>query len=90
MSCRLSISDVAHYKMARDKAQHGTFSEPTRSGRGERGGEEREGERRGRGRGERGGEEREGERRGRGRGRRERMGDREGVGERMRRTCVSR
>ena len=54
------------------------------------GGEEREGERRGRGRGEGGGEEKEGERRGRGRGRRERMGDREEVGERMRRTCVSR
>ena len=29
---RLCTSDVVHYKMARDKAQHGTFSEPTRSG----------------------------------------------------------
>ena len=32
MSYRLCISDVLHYKMARDEAQHGTFSEPTRTG----------------------------------------------------------
>ena len=31
-SLRLCISDVLHYKMARDEAQHGTFSEPTRTG----------------------------------------------------------
>ena len=29
MSYRLCISDVVHYKMARDEAQHGTFSELT-------------------------------------------------------------
>ena len=32
MSYRLCISDVLHYQMARGEAQHGTFSEPTRSG----------------------------------------------------------
>ena len=32
MSYRLCISDVVHCKMARDEAQHGTFSEPTRTG----------------------------------------------------------
>ena len=31
-SLRLCISDVLHYKIARDEAQHGTFSEPTRTG----------------------------------------------------------
>ena len=31
-SLRLCISDVLHYKMARDEAQHGTFSEPTHTG----------------------------------------------------------
>ena len=32
MSYRLSISDIVHYKMARDEAQHGTISEHTRTG----------------------------------------------------------
>ena len=32
MSYRLCISDVVHYKIARDEAQHGTFSEATRTG----------------------------------------------------------
>ena len=32
MSYRLSISDVVHYKMARDEAEHGMFREPTRTG----------------------------------------------------------
>ena len=32
MSYRLCISDVVHYKMARDETQHGTISGPTRTG----------------------------------------------------------
>ena len=32
MSYRLCISDVLHSKMACDEAQHGKFSEPTRTG----------------------------------------------------------